>query len=301
MTHSLDPLIAIVGVTVREARRRRLVLAGVALGLAFLLLYGFGLWLILGRVGCAPPRRPCRTPFDAAQFTIGVNMLSLAGLYVANFLGIMAAVLLPIDTLSGEIDSGIAQTVASKPIRRGEILAAKWLAHWLLVAGYVALTAGGVVVTAWVVTRALTGGRGFVVPGAAAGLGLMLLEATVMLTVSIAGGTRFRTITNGMVAFGIFGLGFLGGWIEQIGETFVQADLARVAIRDVGTVVSLAIPTDAIWRLAAAQMMPAFARELALTPFVPMFPPTRAMAIWGALYTILVLALAFRQFDRRPL
>jgi ABC-2 type transport system permease protein len=292
---------AIIGLTLREASRRRLLLAAVVLGGAFLGLYAFGMTLVLGRAPCAPPRRPCPTPFEAAQFAIGVNMLSLAGLYVANFLSVMAAVLLPIDTLSGEIDSGIAQTLASKPIRRAEILLAKWLAHWILITGYVLLAAGGVMATAWLVTRTLTGGRGFIVPNSALGLALIALEATVMLTISIAGGTRLKTITNGMVAFGIFGLSFLGGWMEQIGELFVQADLARVAIRDIGTVVSLAIPTDAIWRLAASQMMPAYVRELGLTPFAPMFPPTSAMAIWGAVYAAGVLALAFRQFHSRAL
>ena len=297
----MTAVLPIIGLTLREARRRRLVLAGVVLALAFLFLYAFGLTLVLAHGNCAPPRRPCPTPFLAATYTISVNMLSLAGLYVANFLCVMAAVLLPIDTLSGEIDSGIAQTVASKPIRRSEILLAKWLAHWIMVAGYVGLTAGGVMATVWLATRALTGASGFTVPSAPRGLALILLEATVMMTISIAGGTRFKTITNGMVGFGVFGLGFLGGWLEQIGEMFVQTDLSRMAIRDIGTVVSLAIPADAIWRLAASQMMPAYARELALTPFVPMFPPTSAIALWGAFYIALVLIVALQQFNRRAL
>ena len=46
-----------------------------------------------------------------------LQFFTLAGLYVANFLTIAAAVLLPVDTLSGEIASGVMQTLASKPIR----------------------------------------------------------------------------------------------------------------------------------------------------------------------------------------
>src|SRR5436190_207030 len=40
---------------------------------------------------------------------------------------------------------------------------------------------------------------------------LTLLEVTLLLTVSIAGGTRFSTVTNGVVGCGFFGVGFVGG------------------------------------------------------------------------------------------
>ena len=51
-------------------------------------------------------------PMAAAQRSFSVAFFTLAGLYAVNFLSAMAAVLLPIDTLSGEIASGVAQTLA---------------------------------------------------------------------------------------------------------------------------------------------------------------------------------------------
>ena len=56
-----------------------------------------------------------------------------SGLFAANFLSVLFAVLLPVDTLSGEIDSGVIQTVASKPIRRADIVIGKWLGHAVIV------------------------------------------------------------------------------------------------------------------------------------------------------------------------
>lgn len=294
-------MLTIAGVTLREARRRRLLAAGVLLGLAFVLLYGLGLWLIVSNAPCGPHNRPCKTPLQVVQFRTALNMLTIAGLYVANFLTLITAVLLPVDTISGEIASGVTQTLASKPIRRAEIVLGKWAAYWLMALAYVGLTAGGVIVVAWAVSGFLSGGPGFVPPGVARALPLILLEATIMLTISIAGGTRFSTITNGVVAFGIFGLGFLGGWVEQIGEFLVQGQTGRDVVRDVGTVVSLIIPTDALWRRAAYHMMPAIARELALTPFTSMSPPSGAIVLWSIGYAIVILAIAVRQFERRPL
>jgi len=294
-------VLTIAGVTLREARRRRLLAAGVVLGMAFVFLYGLGLSLIVSHAPCGPRSRPCKTPFELMQYRTALNMLTLAGLYVANFLTLITAVLLPVDTISGEIASGVTQTLASKPIRRAEIVLGKWAAYWTLVAGYFCLTVGGVVGMAWAVSAFVTGGPGFVPPGIARGLPLILLEATIMLTVSIAGGTRFSTITNGIIAFGIFGLGFLGGWVEQFGQLLVQGQAGRDVVRDIGTVVSLIIPTDALWRRAAYHMMPPIARELALTPFTSMSPPSGAIVLWAVGYAVVVLVIGLRQFEQRAL
>ena len=69
-------------------------------------------------------------------------VLTLAGLYATHFLTLMTAVLLPVDTLSGEIASGVAQTVASKPVRRSSIVLGKWLAFSLVAVAYFALVPG---------------------------------------------------------------------------------------------------------------------------------------------------------------
>jgi ABC-2 type transport system permease protein len=296
----MDAVSAIFGLTIREAFRRRLVLAAVVIGVAFVSLHSFALSLLLNHAPCGPASRPCHTAYEIVRRTYAINMLALSGVYVANFLIVMAAVLLPIDTLSGEIDSGIAQTLASKPIRRVDIVLGKWLAHAVMMLAYLLLTAGGLMLAVWLVTHHIIG-IGFVFPRAVSGLSLMLLEALIMMTVSIAGGTRLSTITNGMIAFGVFGIAFLGGWLEQLGELFAQTNVGRLAIRDIGTAISLISPADAIWRLAASQLMPAFARDLGLTPFTPLLPPSAAMAMWGALYALAVFALGLRWFYRRAL
>jgi Cu-processing system permease protein len=297
----VQAVLAITGLTLREASRRRLVLVGLLLGGAFVALYGTALWLVLRNAPCGPAARPCTTPFQLAQYRAAVNILTLAGLYVANLLTLATAVLLPVDTLSGEISSGVAQTLASKPIHRSEIVLGKWFAYFLMVLAFLAMTSGGILGTVWVVTRNVTGGSGFIVAGTPQALPIMLLASTVMLTVSIAGGSRLSTVTNGMVAFGVFGLGLLGGWLEQVGEFVVQTPLARQAIRDIGTVVSLLTPSDALWRLAASHMIPPLARDLPITPFSSLYPPSMAMVFWGLGYTAVTLGSALRWFARRPL
>jgi ABC-type transport system involved in multi-copper enzyme maturation permease subunit len=213
----------------------------------------------------------------------------MAGLYAVNFLVVMTATFMPVDTLSGEIATGVLQTVAAKPLHRSSIVLGKWLAYAVLVAGYLALMAGGTLLIA----RALTG---FTPPGVAQGLPLMLLEALVLLTLSIAGGTRLSTIANGVTVFGMFGIAFLGGWFEQIGTI-----MENPAARYLGTVASLIMPSEALWQRAAYFMQPPLMRDLHLTPFSPASLPSEAMVAWAGGYVVLGIAFALASFRRRPL
>ena len=120
--------------TLHETARRRILLAALLCGLTCLVLFAIGFYFVCRDV------RSHAQPLLQQRFTL--TFLLLAGLYAANFLTVLTAVLLPVDTLAGEIASGVMQTLASKPIRRSEILLGKWLAYWVLVAGYLTLLGG---------------------------------------------------------------------------------------------------------------------------------------------------------------
>jgi hypothetical protein len=124
----------------------------------------------------------------------------------------------------------------------------------------------------------------------------MLLEGLLLMTLSIAGGTRLSTVTNGVAVFGLFGLAFIGGWVEQIG-TLAGNDAART----IGTVASLVMPSESLWQLAAYHMQPGVMRELSLTPFSPASVPTPAMVAWAGGYLLAALGGALLAFRRRPL
>jgi hypothetical protein len=85
------------------------------------------------------------------------------------------------------------------------------------------------------------------------------LEGLVVLTLSILGGTRLSTLTNAVVIFMLYGLAFIAGWIEQIGS-FLRSEAAV----NIGIIISLLIPSEAMWKRAAYLMQPSFLRELGL-------------------------------------
>jgi len=226
---------------------------------------------------------------NPVEMRIAATVLTVAGLYVVNFLVTAVAILLPIDSLSGEIGSGVIQTLASKPIDRAAIVVGKWLAYLGMTAAYLALLGGGVLLTMRLFAD-------YTAPAVAAPLALMLLGAAVMLTITIAGGVRLSTITNGIVAFGFYGVAFIAGWIEQILSLF-----QNTTARYVGTVVSLVSPSDAMWRRAAYEMQPVTTALFQAGPFGVASVPSAAMIAWTLLFVVGVLAFGAWQFRRRPL
>jgi ABC-type transport system involved in multi-copper enzyme maturation permease subunit len=268
-----------------ETRRRRIALAAVVCGLLFLAVFAtamyFGFRSAMGEVADGP--------VNTVQLRIAAAVLTAAGLYVVNFLAVAVAILLPIDSLSGEISSGVIQTLASKPVDRAAIVVGKWLAYLAMTAAYLALMGGGVVLSMrWF--------AGYTAPAVLAPLALMLLGAAVMLSITIAGGVRLSTITNGIVAFGFYGVAFIAGWMEQI-----LALLNNSTSRYVGTIVSLLSPADAMWRRAAYEMQPLAATVFQAGPFGVVSVPSAAMIVWAAAFAVGVLGFAVWQFRRRAL
>jgi len=277
-------ILTISQLTIHEALRKRVLLAALILGLAFLVLFALGFYFMNREVILTP-----RGPETTAERGLIYIFLTMAGLYAVNFLMVMMAALLPVDTLSGEIRSGAIQSLVTKPLHRSEIMLGKWLGFWVILAGYLLLMGGGVLLIARLITNTVP-------PDIYVGIPLMLLEATLLLTLSIAGGTRLSTLANGVMVFGLFGLAFIGGWIEQIGALF-QNETAQ----NIGVIASLIVPSESLWQLAAYNMQPALMRDMNLTPFSPASVPSGAMVVWAVGYTVLVLMWGLWSFKTRDL
>lgn len=281
----MSAVLTIALLTLAEARRRRLLAAALVLGLAFVLLFALGFHVVARDVRA----HAAAGHASAAQQRFVLSFVVMAGLYAANFLIVMTAVLVTIDTLAGEIGSGVIETLCSKPVPRWTIALGKWLGCWTILALYAALLCGGVLLVARLVA-------GYSPPNAARGLPLLLLEGTVLLTLALAGGTRLSTLANGIVVFGLYGLAFIGGWMEQIGTLANNA-----AARYIGIGASLLVPSESLWQLASHHMQPPLVRDLGIGPFSPVSVPSPAMVAWAAGYVALTLAVALRWFHARDL
>jgi Cu-processing system permease protein len=280
----MNPTLIIAHLTFREASRRRIVQTALLLGAGFLLIYSVGFHMVIVNIGTATPQE-----MQSVARTEGVNFLVLAGLYAVTFLSIAMAALLSADTLAGEISSGTIQAVVTKPLDRVNVVLGKWLGFAGLLGLYLVLMGGGVVASVWLQTR-------YAAPHALAGLALIYLESLLIMSVAMMCSSRLTALATGGVVFGLYGLAFIGGWIEQIGS-FLQSQTAVY----VGIVTSLIIPSEALWKRAAYEMQSPISGLLGMSPFSAVSVPSLLMVFYAGIYTLGALVLAVRIFTKRDL
>jgi Cu-processing system permease protein len=276
-------VLVIARLTFREASRRWILWVALLLGLLFLLVYAIGFNEIQKDIQ--------RSMQSTGQLMMKemFNFFLMAGLYAVNFLGVIMAVLTSVDTLSGEISSGTIQTLVSKPVRRWEIVLGKWLGFTTMLSLYLLLLAGGVIAIVYFIS-------GYTPPNMLRGLGLMWMNVILLLCVSLLGGASLSTLANGVLVFGLYGVAFIGGWIEQFGSY-----LNNQAALNIGIISSLVIPSEAIWKRAAYEMQSPLVGAMGFSPFSAASAPSTVMVVYAILYTVVILALAARIFTRRDL
>jgi ABC-type transport system involved in multi-copper enzyme maturation permease subunit len=281
----MTAIFIIARLTFQEAVRRRIVLSALLLGAAFLVLFSLGFHFMQPEIERAAAGGPANA-IGTAEF---YNFLFMAGMYAVTFLAIAMAALISADTLAGEIGSGTIQAIVTKPVRRAEIVAGKWLGFAGLLALYLLLMAGGVMASVWLQAR-------YAAPNLWRGVGLIYLESLLIMSVTLMCSSRISTLATGGVVFGLYGLAFIGGWVEQIGS-FLQNQTAV----NIGIISSLIIPSEALWKRAAFEMQSPLVRAIGFTPFTAVSTPSALMVAYAAIYLFVALVLAVRWFSQRDL
>jgi Cu-processing system permease protein len=272
--------------TFREAIRRRIVLTGLVLGLVFLTAFNIGFRLVFINVSDNTEASAALTNVINSE---GMNMLALAGLYAVTFLSVAMGALLGADTLSGEIISGTIQTIVSKPVRRSDVVLGKWLGFAILLALYSMLMSGGTVLSVWVQS-------GVTLRNVVTGLSLIYLESLLIMTISLSCSSFLSGLATGGVVFGLYGLSFIGGWVEQIG-----AALQNETAVQVGIITSLIIPSESLWRRAAFEMQSPLSAALNMSPFGTISAPSALMIGYAVVYLVMALMAAISIFKHRDL
>jgi Cu-processing system permease protein len=282
MTGPLEHVLIITRLTFREARRRSLIWIGLVLGALFVTVFAVGFYFAYKDF-----TRSSAAGFNSSVALQFYSFFLMAGLYVINFLVIMVTVLTVVGTISGEIGTNTIHAIAAKPVRRWEIVMGKWLGHAIMLAIYAVLLSSGVIAAVYLIS-------GYLPPNVLVGVAILVLESLVALSMTLLGSTIFSTLANGVVAFMLYGLAFVGGWVEQIGSL-----LDSQAAVDIGIVSSLFMPSEALWRFAAAQMQNSGLMAQISSPFSAISRPTPAFVVYAGVYVVALLVAAMLVFHRR--
>jgi len=282
-------ILRIARLTLKESMSRRLIPAGVAVSLVYIVLYAIA-------YNFAQERGAQAITGQRSRVLVGVGLasLTLSGLYIVNLLSGFLALFLSVGAISAEIDAGTLHALLARPMRRSQFLLGRWLAYAALISLYVVAMGSLVLIVAAVLGE-------YQAPDPARALGLMVLAALFLLTLSLLGSTFLPTLTNGAVVFTLFGLGWLSGVIEVLGGL-----QNNEALLNLGVTIALFIPSDALWRSASyfvqsAAVLAASTTLGAAMPLLANSPPTPALVVWGMLYPLILLGTATYVFSRRDL
>ena len=222
---------------IREGARRRLLLALLILTLIVVVLTGWG----FSRIPTITQRG---TPLPDLQVKLISSQFLILTMFMFSFVLAMAAVFVAAPQISGEVESGTALAILSRPIGRAEYVAGKWAGLAALVAAY---AGGGAAIELGVVNAVV----GYVPPEPFSFIAFVIAEGIVIMTLALLLSTRLSGMVGGVIALVLFGIAWIGGIVGGIGAAFDNA-----AITHVGTATKLILPTDGLWRGAVYALEP---------------------------------------------
>ncbi|MHB1928785.1 MAG: ABC transporter permease [Acidimicrobiales bacterium] len=279
----MNPALTIAGLTMREAVRRRLLAAPVAITVVMV---GFSTW-----------------GFDrlahSGQLTSGEANAALPEslvlfMFMFSFVVALSASAMASPAIASEVESGVLLTVVTRPVRRAEVVLGKWL-------GLAGLLTGYAVAVAALEIGVVDAVSGYVPPSPVLTVVYLVAEGLLLLTLALAFSTRLSGLTGGVLGVALFGAAWLAGVVGSLGTA-----LHIGALRVVGQVGRYIIPTDGLWHGAIYYLEP---RPLLAAgglgsggdPFLALHAPTWGYLVWVVAWFAAVLGMAVVSFARREL
>lgn len=280
------PLLTIARLSMREIARRRLLLALVVLTAIIAVATAWGFHKIID-IHCGT--HPC----SPGTIRVAVATLLIMLMFMFSFVVAMAAAFIAAPAIAGEIDSGLILAILPRPLRRSDLVLGKWLGLSFMVALYVVVAAG----LEYLLVQLATG---FWPPHPLLAIAFITAEGISVVTLALALSTRLPGMTAGIIVLILFGMMWIGGIAGSIGAAFDSS-----AVAEVGTITSLILPTDGLWRGAMYNLEPAAllftAGGRSANPFLSSQAPTTAYLLWVLLWLAAVLGLGVLSFNRREL
>jgi ABC-type transport system involved in multi-copper enzyme maturation permease subunit len=271
----------------RESVRRRVFVVVAVLTVAFLALYGLGVWQISQEADEIGGVEGVEGDVVAGATLLGLSM------FATLFLGAILAVFLTLGAVRGDAERGLLQPLLVRPLSRATFLVGRFAAAaGVCVAYVIAVFLASVVITGvfvgWWPDRVL-------VPALELGIGVAVIAA-----LALGGSVVLSSTANGIAIFMLFGAGLTAGLLGQIAEA-----LSSDTLEEVSRVAAWVLPFEALYQSALNGIT---AETFGFTRYAIDLGPFGGAQTFGALlwpyvavYTGAVGAAALWAFRRRDL
>ena len=276
----MNPTLTIAALTVKEAVRRRLLVAFLAITVAIVGLSAWGF-----------DRLSHTNSITSGESQVALPQALILFMFMFSFVVALSASAIASPSISSEIESGVLHDGAHPSGSQDRGAPGKWLGLAALLAGYAGVVCAlefGVV--DWV--------SGFVPPDPVLVAFYLFAEGALLLTVALALSTRMSVIAAGVVGVAIFGAGWLAGVVGSLGTAFNIG-----ALRVLGEVGRYVIPTDGLWHAAIYYLQPSSLISFQVVqdrsdPFYSQSPPSLFYLLWVVFWFVVVFVGGVVSFAR---
>ena len=281
-------MLTILKLTVGEAARRRVLWVLAILAAVAVSLTGWGVSSLI-----ASARENGVTELDV-KFAVSQVLIFIA--FMFGFVLVMTAAFFGSPAIATDLESGVAQAMLARPLRRSSYLLGRWLGLALVIVGYA--IASGLLAIAVVGLVS-----GYLPPDPILPVAYLAGQALVLLSLTVLLSTWLPPIAGGAIAVVAYGLAWMAGVLGKIGLAIGAPTL--VGVSDASRFL---LPTDALWQGVVYGLEPSFMINAAegqfvarASPFFAASGPSPAIVAWSVIWVVLVLALAVAQLRRREL
>jgi ABC-type transport system involved in multi-copper enzyme maturation permease subunit len=280
-------MLTIAKLTIGEAARRRVLWVLLALAVLAVTLTAWGVSALVA---------DARTDgVGELQIKFVVSQILIFIAFMFGFVLVMTAAFFGSPAIATDLESGVAQAMLARPLRRSSYLLGRWLGLALVIVAYAVGSGGLAIVAVGLVSD-------YFPPDPILPLLYLAGQALVLLSLTVLLSTRLPPIAGGAIAVVAYGLAWMAGVLGKIGVAMGTTTLVTV-----GDAIRYLLPTDALWQGVVYGLEPSFVINAVQddfarnSPFFADAPPSIAIVAWSAIWVVLVLVLAINQLRRREL
>ena len=199
--------------------------------------------------------------------------------------------------LLSEVENRTILTILTKPIKRKEYILGKYLGTAILIILYSAVLYVAVVIIS--TTSKISIIETFGISSLAKGFLFFILQPLTILSLSLYGSTKLKTLNNGILIIAIYIFGAIGGVMEQVGAFSNNESLFAI-----GIISSLISPFEVIYR----KMISTIFTSLGSFNFLGGFgmpgkstTPSEWMMVYVCLYLVFFIFMSIKGFNKKDI
>jgi ABC-type transport system involved in multi-copper enzyme maturation permease subunit len=225
------------------------------------------------------------------------STISIVGFYFSSMLVAFLTIMLSIGMVSSEIESGTILTILTKPIKRGEYILGKYLGIAVLTILYSTILYIAVIVISAVSKISIV--ETFGAAALAKGFLFFILQPLTILSLSLYGSTKFKTLNNGILIMAVYILGLIGGVMEQVGS-YINND----SLSTIGIISSLISPFEVIYRKMISTIFASLGSFNLISGFgIPgkSTSPSVWMMVYVCIYLVFFIFMSIKKFAKKDI